>query len=267
MPADLNGARVLLTGATGGIGNALARALHGRGAHVIATGRRREQLDSLAGDLGDRIEPVTADLASKADVDRLIEQAGRVDVFVSNAALPGSGAIETFEAEQIDRAIEVNLRAPMQLTRALVPAMRERGSGHVVFISSMSGKVANGYGTIYGATKGGLRTFGLALNDELHGSGVGVTVVNPGFVREAGMFADSGVKLPPWVRTSPMDDVAKAVISGAEKGRTEVDVAPLPVRLGARLYGVAPAPMTAVMRALGGHKVAKGLAESQTEKR
>src|SRR3954464_12901546 len=85
MPADLNGARVLLTGATGGIGNAIARGLHDHGAHVLATGRRREALDELAGSLGDRLEPLVADLADRAAVDDLVGRAGRVDVLVANA--------------------------------------------------------------------------------------------------------------------------------------------------------------------------------------
>src|SRR5215213_6334516 len=120
MPADLNGARVLLTGATGGIGNAIARGLHARGAHVLATGRRREALDELAGSLGDRLDPLVADLADRAAVDHLVERAGRVDVLVANAALPGSGKLDSYSPEEIDRALDVNLRAPVQLARALL---------------------------------------------------------------------------------------------------------------------------------------------------
>src|SRR5690348_18471520 len=91
MSVNLNGARVLLTGATGGIGNAIAQGLHQRGAHVLATGRRRETLDELAQSLGDRLEPIVADLADRAAVASLVDRAGRVDVLVANAALPGSG--------------------------------------------------------------------------------------------------------------------------------------------------------------------------------
>src|SRR5215211_3859796 len=114
MPADLNGARVLLTGATGGIGNAIARALHARGAEVAVSGRRKEMLEALASDLGDRVEVIPADLAQADDVRSLAERAGRVDAFVSNAALPASGALDDFTSEQLDRALDVNLRAPVQ---------------------------------------------------------------------------------------------------------------------------------------------------------
>src|SRR3954451_10132201 len=109
MPVDLNGARALVTGATGGIGHAIARALHERGAHVLITGRRREVLDELAGELGDRVESLPADLCSADAVRDLVERAGRVDVLVANAALPGSGDLDSYTAEEIDRAIDVNL--------------------------------------------------------------------------------------------------------------------------------------------------------------
>src|SRR4051812_35782661 len=139
---DLNGARVLLTGASGGIGNAIARALHERGASLAITGRRADALESLASELGSRVDVVQADLAKRADVDALVGRAGEVDVLVANAARPASGKLDSFSPDEIDRALDVNLRAPIQLTRELVPGMLERGRGHIVFISSLSGKVA-----------------------------------------------------------------------------------------------------------------------------
>jgi short-subunit dehydrogenase len=267
MPADLSGARVLLTGATGGIGNAIARGLHGRGAHVLATGRRREALDELAGSLGDRLEPLVADLSERAAVADLVERAGRVDVLVANAALPGSGKLDSYSPEEIDRALEVNLRAPIQITRALAPAMVERGSGHVVLISSLSGKIPAAYSSIYSGTKFGLRGFGLSLNDELYNTGVGASIVAPGFIRDAGMFADSGVELPPGAGTRTPQDVADAVIRAIETGRQEIDVAPLSFRLGARMSGLAPGLMTGLQRRLGSHKVGEAMGEGQRSKR
>jgi short-subunit dehydrogenase len=267
MPADLNGARVLLTGASGGIGDAIARALHGRGAHVLVSGRRQDALEELARSLGDRVEPLPADLANADDVRSLIERAGRVDVLVSNAALPGSGELESFSPQEIDRAIDVNLRAPMQLARALTPAMVERGSGHVVLIASMAGKVAAAYSTVYSATKFGIRGFGLSLNDELHGTRVGASVVSPGFIRDAGMFAESGVELPAGAGTRRPEDVAAAVIAAIETGRQETDVAPLSFRFGARLFGVAPKLVTAIQRRWGSHAVGAAMGEGQRGKR
>jgi short-subunit dehydrogenase len=267
MPADLNGARALVTGATGGIGNAIARALHRRGAHVQVTGRRQEALDSLVAELGDRVEPLVADLASADDVRSLVDRAGRVDVLVANAGLPGSGKLDGFSPEDIDRAIDVNLRAPMQMARALAPPMVERGSGHIVFVSSISGKVATAYASVYNATKFGLRGFGFALHDELKGTGVGATTVFPGFISDAGMFADSGVELPRGVGLKKPEEVADAVLAGIEKGRAEIDVAPVGLRLGGWLAGASPSLVSSLQRRLGGAGIAESLGDSQRDKR
>jgi short-subunit dehydrogenase len=264
---DLNGARVLLTGASGGIGNAIARALHARGASLAITGRRVDALEKLRDELGDRVDVLQADLAERADVEALPGRAGTIDVLVANAGLPASGDLRSFSPTQIDRALDVNLRAPMQLTRALIPGMLERGSGQLVYVSSLAGKVPAAGSSVYSATKFGLRGFGLSLHDELHGTGVGASTVFPGFIRDAGMFADAGVKLPPGVGTKPPEDVADAVIEAIEKNRAEIDVAPLAVRATGKLAGVAPAAVTAVNRRFGGHGVADGLAEGQREKR
>src|SRR5438046_7782712 len=113
---ELNGARVLLTGASGGIGNAIARALHARGASLAITGRRADALEALKGELGDRVDVLQADLCKQEDVEALPGRAGTVDVLVVNAGLPGSGDLGTFSPAELDRAVDVNLRAPMQLT-------------------------------------------------------------------------------------------------------------------------------------------------------
>ena len=197
----LDGSTVLLTGASGGIGQAIARALDERGAKLLISGRRGEQLERIAADLGGRPTALAADLTLAADATALAERAGAVDVLVANAALPASGPIVDFTPEEIDRALDVNLRAPVQLTRALLPGMVERGNGHVVLVSSLAGKVASVGSSLYSATKFGLRGFAAGLREDLHGTGVGVTVVFPGFVSGAGMFADSGVRLPRGVGT------------------------------------------------------------------
>jgi short-subunit dehydrogenase len=258
---------VLLTGATGGIGHAIARALHARGATVVLTGRRADVLEELRDQLGGRAEILPADLASAADVTSLAERAAPLHALVANAALPGTGKLESFAPEEIDRAIDVNLRSPMQLARALLPSMLERGFGHIVLISSISGKVATARSSVYCATKFGLRGFGLALHDELHGTGVGVTTVFPGFIREAGMFVDSGAKLPKGIGTSSPQDVADAVIEGIDKNKVEINVAPIAMRTGARIFVTAPSVGFAISRALGGGKIAAKVAKGQREKR
>jgi short-subunit dehydrogenase len=264
---NLDDSRVLLTGATGGIGRAIARALHARGATVVMTGRRLDALEAVERELGTRAESLEADLTDRAAVAALPSRAGQIDVLVANAALPASGRLDDFTDEEIDRALDVNLRAPMQLARAVLPDMLARNRGHVVLISSLAGKVPSASSSVYSATKFGLRGFGFSLHEELLGTGVGATTVFPGFIRDAGMFADSGATLPPGVGTSTPQQVARAVIDGIERNPAEIDVAPFAFRSGARVFNAAPSIGAAITRRLGGARVAADVAEGQRDKR
>jgi short-subunit dehydrogenase len=235
---EVSGARVLITGATGGIGAALATTCANAGARLVLSGRREAELTDLA--TACKGEAVVADLAQRQDVARLLQQAGDVDVLIANAALPAAGLLSEFTAEQVDRALEVNLRAPIAMAHALAPQMVARGRGAIVFVSSLAGLTASKHSSLYNATKFGLRGFALALRQDLHGTGVGVTVVLPGFIRDAGMFADSGASTPPGFGTRSPDDVARATLEGIRKDKGQVLVAPAFDRLGARLGGLAP---------------------------
>ena len=267
MTLALAGSRALVTGASGGLGQAIARTLHGRGATVLLTARRTDVIARLRLELGDRAELLPADMADRDAVRALAEQAGRVDLLVANAGVPASGPLLSFEPGEIDRALDVNLRAPMQLARALAPAMVERGSGHLVFVSSTAGKVASPGSAVYSATKFGMRGFAFGLREDLYGTGVGVTTVFPGFIREAGMFHDSGVKLPPYIGTKTPAQVAAAVVKGVERGRAEIDVAPIPLRAGGWVAGLAPSALAAVQRRLGGDRISDAFGENQRDKR
>jgi uncharacterized protein len=262
---NLVGATVLLTGATGGIGHAIARRLRGAGADLILTGRRTDVLEPLAQEVGAR--SIASDLAERGAPARLLEEAGTVDVLVANAALPASGLLDSFSVEEIDRALDVNLRAPIVLARLLAPKLADRGSGHLVFISSLAGKAAAPRSSLYSATKFGLRGFALGLRADLHRHGVGVSTVFPGFIRDAGMFAESRAKLPRGVGTRTPDDVARGVQRAIERNRAELDVAPLGLRFGSVFSGVAPAFAERATRRLGGDKVAEATASGQTGKR
>jgi short-subunit dehydrogenase len=266
MGLELNGRRALLTGASGGIGGAIARALAARGATVLLSGRRGDALTALAGQL-DAAEVLPADLSETGAAADLAARAGAVDVLVANAALPGSGLVSEFTPEQIDRTLDVNLRAPMQLARALFPGMVERGAGHLVFISSLAGKAASPGAAVYSATKYGLRGFALGLRADLHGTGVGVSTIFPGFVSDAGLFADTGLELPRGVGTRSPEQVASAVVRAVERDAAEIDVAPLGLRLGAKFASVAPGINEAVQRRLGGEELSRQIGDAQSGKR
>ena len=257
--------RALVTGANGGIGQAIAHALHGAGAQVVVTGRRADALGPLADAIGART--IVADLAERADVERCMQEAGPIDVLVANAALPASGPLLTFDGPQIDRALDVNLRAPIMMARAAAPGMLARGRGQIVFISSISGKVAAPGTSLYSATKFGLRGFALGLREDLHGTGVGVTCVFPGFIREAGMFADTNVTLPTGTGTRSPQQVADAVLRAIRDDPAELTVAAPEQRFGALLAGLSHPLVASLQRMLGGSKIAKAIADAQAHKR
>lgn len=264
---QLTGKTVLLTGATGGLGRAIAFALADRGARLVLSSRKPAELDKLAASLpsGDH-RTVVSDLAEPGAASALLKQAATIDVLVANAALPASGKLDSFTAEQIDRALRVNLEAPVQMTRELIPAFTKRGSGHFVFLSSISGKTATPRASLYAATKFGLRGFALCLREDLRPAGVGVSVISPGAISGAGMFADSGAPAPPLIGTGSPAQVAAAVVSAIERNRGEVTVAPLRQRMLARFAANAPE----VSSRLAGGVVAKAadeIAAGQTDKR
>jgi short-subunit dehydrogenase len=238
---ELHRKTVLLTGATGGLGRAIAEALAARGATLILSSRKGEELDALVLALpGVGHRRIVCDLGEPDAAERLAADAGAVDVLVANAGLGANGRIDKFEAEQVELVVRVNLEAPIRLARALVPAMRERGSGQMVFVSSLAGKAATASTALYTATKAGLRGFALSLRQDLARDGVGVSVVCPGFIREAGMFADSGRTPPMKLGTSAPNEVADAVVRAIERNRPEVDIAPMRQRLLANFAGRHP---------------------------
>jgi short-subunit dehydrogenase len=265
---DLSGRTALLTGATGGLGRAIAIAMAGRGASLVLSSRKADELERLAAELpgtGHRAAP--ADLAEPGAAEQLAAEAGEVDVLVANAGLPGTGRIEAFSAEEISRALRVNLEAPIVLARALGQRMQERSAGHMVFVASLAGKAASPRSSIYNSTKFGLRGFALALRADLAGSGIGVSLVSPGFIRDAGMFAESGVKPPPGMGTATPEAVATAVVRAIERDKLEVTVAPLRQRALAHLALASPGVNHRVMSGGTARRSADSLAEGQKGKR
>jgi short-subunit dehydrogenase len=272
---ELGGKTVLLTGATGGLGRAIARALAERGMTLVLSGRSSEALEELSAELagGHRVAPV--DLADEDGAERLAAEAGEVHGLVANAGMPGTGSVDSFSAEEVRRAIRVNLEAPIVLAGALAGSMAARGDGQMVFVCSLAGKAASPRSSLYNATKFGLRGFALGLRTDLGRSGVGVSIVSPGFVRDAGMFAKSGARRTAGLGTTTPERVAAAVVRALERNPVEVAVAPIRQRALAHL-GLA-VPTVAVRAQSGGvarratteidagHKAARSAVGRETE--
>jgi short-subunit dehydrogenase len=247
---ELGYRQVVVTGAAGGIGAATCRLLARHGARLVLTGRNQRALDQLAAELGGEV--VVADLMCDDDVARLADVAAGADALVLNAGVGHDPPLADVAPADIDAVLATNLRAPMVLATAFAQAhLAAATPGAIVMVGSVAGVTTTPGTRLYNATKFGLRGFALSLHQELHGTGITATHVAPGFIRDAGMFADSGMELPPGVRTSTPDAVATAVMRAIRRGSAEVFVAPTELRLAATLSSVAPAVGAAVLRRLG----------------
>jgi short-subunit dehydrogenase len=265
---NLEGKRVLLSGATGGIGQAIAEQLAGEGATLVLSSRKQDELEKLARSLpGEGHEVLVADLADDGAAAKLVGDAGDVDVLVANAALPATGRLDSFSEEEVNRALRVNFESPILMARELEPRLAKKGEGHLVFISSLAGKVGSPRSSLYNATKFGLRGFAFGLREDLHPRGVGVSIVSPGFVAEAGMFHDAGSDPPPGMGTTTPKKVAKAVARAIRRNRNEITVAPRRQRFLAEFGYRHPGVAASFQRRGGADRIADELAAGQADKR
>ncbi len=265
---DTTGKRVLLTGATGGLGRAIAGTLAGAGANLILSARSADALEELASGLpGDGHACLPADLGEPGAALELIEKAGKIDVLVANAALPATGRITDLTDQQVSRMLRINLEAPVLMAQAVLPDMLERNEGKLVMIGSLAGKAGSPRSSIYNATKFGLRGFVFGLAQDLAGTGVGATLIAPGFVREAGMFEDSGAKAPAGMGTTTPDRVATAVRQAMKSDKVEIPVAPFLQRSMAHIGLMSPHLSHRVQSGAAGQKAAESVASGQTGKR
>jgi len=185
---DLSGKTALVTGASGDIGRAIAKALHGQGAKVALTGTRAEALNQLAGELGDRAHVVAANLSDPADTERLAKDAeaalgGQLDILVNNAGITKDGLLMRMKDEDWQAVIEVNLNAGMRLSRAALRGMMKRRYGRIIGISSVVGATGNPGQANYAAAKAGMIGFSKALAQEVASRGITVNVIAPGMIK------------------------------------------------------------------------------------
>jgi len=184
---DLSGKMALVTGASGGIGGAIARALHAQGAHVVLSGTREEALAQLRAELGERASIAPADLADGPQVDGLVASAEaaagmELDVLVSNAGVTKDGLILRMKDEDFQRVIAINLESYFRLARSALRGMMRRRRGRIIGITSVVGVMGNAGQTNYAASKAGMIGFTKALAQEIASRGVTANCVAPGFI-------------------------------------------------------------------------------------
>src|SRR5690606_12336965 len=220
MNADFRGRTVLVTGGSEGVGAAVARRFAGAGASLVLVARGREKLERLAAELGGttRVLTVPMDVADAAACEALMERAerelGSLHVLVNNAGYHRRGYVESVDAADLGRMIDVNLRAPIVLSRLAIPYLRKAGGGAIVNVASLAGRTPLPGAATYSASKFGLRVFTFALGEELAGSGIKVAAVSPGPIDTGFIMAniDSVADITFSQPLSTADQVAQAVM-------------------------------------------------------
>jgi len=224
------GKTVVITGASSGIGEACARKFVKEGARVVLAARSKEPLDKLAAELGGAVaQAVPTDVSDVDACKHLLEEAisrfGSIDVLVNNAGHNCRGPYHNMPIDDILQMLDVNLRAPLVLTRLALPTMRSQGSGSVVNVASIAGRIPLDEEATYSATKFALRIFSFALAEELRDTDIHISVVSPGPV-DTGFITDPSVinDVPPIVFAQPMstaEEIADLVLASAADGARE----------------------------------------------
>jgi short-subunit dehydrogenase len=248
---ELRGARALVTGAGGGLGGYISRAVGSQGANLVVSDLPGSEIDARAeelGRMGVEARAVPGDLTDSAERARLVREAeeaiGPLDVLINNAGLEFGGAFTKTTREEIEAIATVNLIAVMDLTWLVLPGMLARRRGHVVNLASLAGKIPSAFLATYAATKHGVVGFTHSLNAEYADEPVSFSAICPVFVADVGMYAraepDMDIEPPPGLRPVPPQRVADAVLEALREDRAEVIVNRGPIRPLAGLYWLAP---------------------------
>ncbi len=219
---------VVLTGASGGIGAFVARALAQEGATVVGVSRSQANLEQICTEvetLGGKGISIPFDISRLEKLPVLVEKieaiAGSVDILINNAAIEKFRPFPNYALEDIQSILTLNLHAPMELTRLLLPSMIERNSGHIVNISSGAGKKGAPFNSVYSASKAGLITWSEGIRHELAKTNIGVSVICPGCTN-AGMFLALDIPAPSGARIAEPSEVADVVIQAIKQNQKEV---------------------------------------------
>lgn len=233
---ELRGRNAILTGASRGIGVYIAKRMAAEGINLTLAARdatKLEETRAACAGAGVRVTTVSTDVGSIEDLRELVAAAerenGPTDILVNNAGIEITKSVIDHSFDDVDAILLTNLTAPIRLSKLVLPGMVARRSGAIVNVSSMSGKSLTPYNAIYSTSKSGLNAFTASLKVELDGTGVHAGVVCPGFVADAGMWADTGQAAPRMASEVSPERVANAVIAVIRGAREEL-IMPMPVR-------------------------------------
>ncbi len=273
---NLRGCNAILTGASRGLGTHMAEALAAEGVNVALAARSMEGLEKVRADISQhdvKVVCLPTDVSDHAQLDALVARAsselGPIDILVNNAGIEATHPYEDYPPEEIVRMIEVNLTAPMLLTRKVLPGMLLRERGHIVHVASLAGKGGFPCDAPYSATKAALIMFTHTLRTELVDSPVGCSVVCPGFVSDTGMYADmvqkSGVAASRLLGVSTPEKVAEAVVKAIRTDSSELIVNPSPMRPILALAQLFPDTAPRVLKTFGVTKLARRVVAAQSK--
>ncbi len=261
---ELQGSRILLTGAGSGIGRSLALKLAGKGASLALVGRNEARLQALAGEIranGGKSHPVVFDI-SRADgqeevVDEVVRNLGGIDILVNNAGVMSFCEFSSQNPQDVERLVKTNVTGPMLLTRAVLPRLLSRNSGKIVNVGSTFGAIGFGHFSVYSATKFAMRGFSEALRRELDHTRIGVTYVAPRATKTSlNTDAVVALNLETGIAMDEPEDVAAAIVAAIEKDVRECHIG-WPEKFFARLNGLFPHLVDNALRRNNG--IARGL--------
>ncbi len=259
----LNNKTVLLTGASRGIGTYIAKTLAEEEAKIIGVARSEDGLNETKAEVekdGGTFESLPFNLNRINDLTTLVDEAkalkGSIDILVNNAGIECYSEYQDYLADDVNDVLNINLHAPMELTRLLLPEMLENG-GHIVTIASLAGKKGVAYNTPYSASKAGLIMWTDGMRQELRGSRVGISVICPGYISDAGMFHDGYLDPPAMLGSSKPQAVADAVVKAIKNNSAEIIVNSGPIKPLLALGQISPRLGDSVVRIFGVSKVSK----------
>lgn len=263
---ELTGTVAILTGASRGIGVYLAQHLARAGVSLALAARSETNLTAVATMVrgkGVRAIVVPTDVTKRSDLQRLVkrtnDELGDIDLLVNNAGIEHYGFFEQIEPNDVEKLLKTNVLGPQLLTRYVLPQMIERRRGHIANIGSVAGITAMPYNTVYSSSKHALIGFSRSLREEMAEYNIGVSVISPGYVSEAGMFQNSkgGAEPPGITGCVTPDRVAKGTVRAIRKNLPEIIVAPGITRFVGVMHSLVPGVTVRIARRTGAYEFSK----------